>query len=241
MSLEDMMQSSPICFFSKASKTLSWLWHQRLSHLNFGALNDLSKQGLIRGLPKLKYQKDHLCSAYCLGKSKKHTYKPNAEDTIQEKLYLLHIDLCGLMRNESINGKKYILMIQVRLNAIVCNIRTDNGTEFVNQTLKPYYEDIGISHQTSVARTPQHNGVIKGRNWTLVEAARTMLIFSKAPLFLWTEAILTACYTQNRSLIHKHHNKTPYELMHDKKPGLTYFYVFGALCYPINDSEDLGK
>ncbi|GKF41756.1 retrovirus-related pol polyprotein from transposon TNT 1-94 [Tanacetum coccineum] len=68
-----------------------------------------------------------------------------------------------------------------------------------------------------------------------------MLIFSKAPLFLWVEAVVTTCYTQNRSLIRKRHNKTPYELLYDKKSDLSYLYVFGALCYPTNDSEDLGK
>ncbi|GJY50321.1 retrovirus-related pol polyprotein from transposon TNT 1-94 [Tanacetum coccineum] len=154
-----------------------------LSHLNFSTINELAKQGLVRGLPKLKYEKYHLCSACSLGKSKKHTYKPKSEDSKQEKLYMLHMDLCGPMGIESINGKKYILviiddysrftwvkylrskdetpkfvikflkMIQVRLNDTVRNICTDNGTKCVNQTLKSYYEDVGISHQTSVART----------------------------------------------------------------------------------------
>ncbi|GJV38655.1 retrovirus-related pol polyprotein from transposon TNT 1-94 [Tanacetum coccineum] len=186
----------------------------QLSHLNFDTINELAKQGLVKGLPKLKYQKDHLCSACSLGKSKKHTHKPKSEDFIQEKLYLLHMDLCGPMRIESINGKKYILVIvddfsrftwvkflrskdetsefkikfqkqiQVRLNATVRNIRTDNGIEFVNQTVQAYYEDVRISHQTSVARTPQQNNIVKRQNQTLVKATRTMLIFSKAPLFL---------------------------------------------------------
>nr|GFA35000.1 hypothetical protein [Tanacetum cinerariifolium] len=79
------------------------------------------------------------------------------------------------------------------------------------------------------------------RNRTLVEAARTMLIFSKASMFLWAEAVATACYTQNCSLIHTRHHKTPYELVHNKKPDLTFFKVFGALCYPTNDSENLRK
>ncbi|GJZ98798.1 retrovirus-related pol polyprotein from transposon TNT 1-94 [Tanacetum coccineum] len=104
-----------------------------------------------------------------------------------------------------------------------------------------FYENVGISHQTLVARTPQQNGIVKRRNRTLVEAARTMLIFSKAPMFLWAEAINTACYTQNRSLIRLRYNKTPYELMHDKKPDLSFLHVFGSLCYPTNDSKDLGK
>ncbi|GJY00642.1 putative ribonuclease H-like domain-containing protein [Tanacetum coccineum] len=116
-----------------------------------------------------------------------------------------------------------------------------NGTEFVNQTLREYYEKVGISHETSVARSPQQNGVVERRNRTLIEAARTMLIYAKAPLFLWAEAVATACYTQNRSMIRRRHGKTPYELLHNKPPDLSYLHVFGALCYPTNDSENLGK
>ncbi|GJT97584.1 retrovirus-related pol polyprotein from transposon TNT 1-94 [Tanacetum coccineum] len=194
------------CFIRnlKASKTKSWLWHRRLSHLNF---------------------------ACALGKSKKSSHQTKDEDTNQEKLYLLHMDLCSPMRVASINGKRYILVIvddysrftwvrflrskdealeaiikcikniQVRLNATIRNVRTDNGIEFVNQTLREFYENVSISHQISVARTPQQNCIVERRNRTLVEAARTMLRFSKALLFLWAEAINTACYTQNHSLI----------------------------------------
>ncbi|GJY37973.1 retrovirus-related pol polyprotein from transposon TNT 1-94, partial [Tanacetum coccineum] len=126
-------------------------------------------------------------------------------------------------------------------NKTVRNIRTDNGTEFINKDLTDYYERVGIFHQKTVPRTPQQNGVVERRNRTLVEAARTMLIFSKALMFLLAEAVATAYYTQNRSLIHTRHCKTPYELVHDKKLDLTFFRVFGALCYPTNDSEDLGK
>ncbi|GJS93337.1 retrovirus-related pol polyprotein from transposon TNT 1-94 [Tanacetum coccineum] len=185
ISVEDMMKSSPICLLSKASKNKSWLWHRCLSHLNFGTINDLARKDLVRGLPRLKFEKDHLCSACQLGKSKKHTRKPKTKNTNLEVLNTLHMDL--------------------------------------------------------FPRTPQQNGIVERQNHTLVEAARTMLIFSKAPMFLWAEAVATACYTQNQSLIHTLHNKTPYELVHDKKPDLTFFRVFGALCYPTNDSEDLGK
>ncbi|GJT19236.1 retrovirus-related pol polyprotein from transposon TNT 1-94 [Tanacetum coccineum] len=153
LSMENLLLSPPICLFSNASKTKFWWWHRRLSHLNFNYINSLAKQGLVRGLPKLKYQKDHLCSACALGKSKKHSHKPKAEESIQEKLYLLHMDLCGPMRIQ--------------------------------------------------------------------------------------KAVTTACYAQNQSLIRKCHNKKPYELLHDRKPDLSYLHVFGTLCYPTNDSEDL--
>nr|GFB64838.1 putative ribonuclease H-like domain-containing protein [Tanacetum cinerariifolium] len=152
-----------------------------------------------------------------MGKSKKKTHKPKSEDTNQENFYLLQMDLCGPMRVASVNGKKYILvivdeyswftwvkclrskdeapyfkikflkMIQVQLKTHVRQIRTYNGTEFVNQTLREYYEKVDISHETSVARSPQQNGVVKRRNRTLIEAARTMLIYAKALLFLWAE------------------------------------------------------
>nr|GEX93615.1 hypothetical protein [Tanacetum cinerariifolium] len=181
LSLQDMMASSPICLLSKALKTKSWLWHRRLSHLNF----------------------------------------------------------------ESVNAKKYILVIVDDYSrftwVLVRRIRTDNGTEFVNQMLREYYEEVGISHETSVARSPQQNGVIERRNRTLIEAARTMLIYTQALLFLWAEAVATACYTQNRSIIRLHHGKTPYELLHNKLPDLSFLHVFGALCYPTNDNENLGK
>nr|GEY66531.1 retrovirus-related Pol polyprotein from transposon TNT 1-94 [Tanacetum cinerariifolium] len=136
------------------------------------------------------------------------------------------------MRVQTINGKKYILVIvddysrftwvkflrskdetpevvikfitqiQVGLNKTVRYVRTYNETEFVNHTMTEYYERIGIFHQKTVPRTPQQNGVVERRNRTLVEAARTMLIFSKALMFLWAEAVATACYTQNQSLVH---------------------------------------
>nr|GEU77494.1 ribonuclease H-like domain-containing protein [Tanacetum cinerariifolium] len=192
---------------------------------------------------KTKVSEGSLCSACAPGKSKKHSHKPKAKDSIPEKLYLLHMDLCGPMRIQSINGRKYILvivddfsqftwvkilrskdevpefvikflkMIQVHLNATVRNIKTDNGTEFVNQTLRAYYEEVRISHKTSVARTLQQNRAVK--------------------------AVATTCYTQSQSLIQKRHNKTPYELLHVRKPDLSYLHVFSALYYPTNDGKDV--
>nr|GEU56054.1 hypothetical protein [Tanacetum cinerariifolium] len=161
-----------------------------------------------------------MCSACAMGKSKKKPYKPKFEDTNQEKLYLLHMDLCGPMRVTSVNGKKYILVI------------VDDYTRFTW---------VVISHETSVARSPQQNGVIKRRNRTLIKVACTMLIYAKASLFLWAEAVATTCYTQNRSIIRLRHDKTPYELLHNKLPDVSFFHVFGALCYATNDSENLRK
>ncbi|GJU52074.1 retrovirus-related pol polyprotein from transposon TNT 1-94 [Tanacetum coccineum] len=206
--VEDMMKSSPICLVSKASKTKSWLWHRRLNHLNFGTINDLARKDLVRGLPRLKFEKDHLCSACQLGKSKKNTHKPKIENTNLEVLNTLHMDQCGPMRVQTIKGKQYILVIidDYSWFTWVKFLRSKDETP---KDLTEYYERVSIFHQKTVPRTPQQNDVVERPNRTLIEAARIMLIFSKAPMFLWAEAVATA--------------------------------FFGALCYPTNDSEDLGK
>nr|GEW74595.1 hypothetical protein [Tanacetum cinerariifolium] len=108
ISLNDMLKASLICLLSKALKTKSWLWHRRLSHINFGTLNKLAKDGLARGILKIKFKKDHLCLACALDKNKKSSHQPKDEDTNQDKLYLLHMDLCGSMRMDIINGKKLV-------------------------------------------------------------------------------------------------------------------------------------
>nr|GEX59920.1 retrovirus-related Pol polyprotein from transposon TNT 1-94 [Tanacetum cinerariifolium] len=174
----DMMKSSLICLLSKASKNKSWLWHRRLNYLNFGTINYLSRKDLVRGLPQLKFEKDHLCSSCQL------------VQTINGKKYILVIvdDYSLLTWVKFLRSKdetpefviKFLKQIQVGLNKMVKFIRTDNGTEFVNHDLTQYYESIGICHQKFVLRTLQQNGVVKRQNRTLVEAVGTMLIFSKA-------------------------------------------------------------
>ncbi|GJV19525.1 retrovirus-related pol polyprotein from transposon TNT 1-94 [Tanacetum coccineum] len=167
------------------------LWHRRLSHLNFGTINDLTKHDLVDGLSKFKYGKDHLCSACERGKSKKASHPPKVVPGTHSKLELLHMDLCRPMRVASINGKQYILVIvddysrftwvyflgtkdetpeiiknfiarvQLNYNTKVCRIRTDNGIEFKNENLKAHYDKLGIMQQFSIARTPQQNGVVE--------------------------------------------------------------------------------
>nr|GEU78727.1 retrotransposon protein, putative, Ty1-copia subclass [Tanacetum cinerariifolium] len=206
INLHEMASASPICLMARASSTKSWLWHQRLSHLNFDTINDLAKNDLVSGLPKFKYHKEHLCPLCEQGKSKRASHPPKPVPNSWQRLHLLHMDLCGPMRIASINGKR-----------------------------------VGISHRVSSVRTPQQNGVVEHRNRTLVEAARTMLFFCCVSLFLWAEAIATACFTQNRSIIHCRFNKTPYELINIKKPDISFLHVFRDLCFPKNDRDDIGK
>nr|GFA44481.1 retrovirus-related Pol polyprotein from transposon TNT 1-94 [Tanacetum cinerariifolium] len=219
----------------------------------------------------MKFEKDHLCSACEQGKIHRKHHKSKMAFASNKPLYLLHMDLCGPMHVQSINGKRYVLVVvddysrytwvfflhskdeaseviisfikktQVNLQLQVQHVRTDNGMEFKNKTLAKFFDDVGITQQFSAARTPQQNGVVERRNRTLVKAARTMLIFANLPSFLWAEAIATACFTQNCSIIHKRFNKTPFELINKRKPNIKFFYVFGCRCYLLNYYDDVGK
>ncbi|GJT10641.1 retrovirus-related pol polyprotein from transposon TNT 1-94 [Tanacetum coccineum] len=271
ISLQETTSSTPICFMAKASPTQAWLWHRRLSHLNFDYITLLSKKDIVTSLPKLKYVKDQLCSSCEMSKAKRSSFKSKAVPSSKGRLNLLHMDLCGPMRVASINGKKYILvivddysrytwtlflrskdetpevlkdfltMIQRNLQAQVISVRTDRGTEFLNKTLHAYFKEEGIEHQTSTPQTPEQNGVVKRRNRTLVEAARTMLSASKLPLSFWAEAVATACYTQNRSIIISTHGKMAYHIINDRKPLIKHLHIFGCICYITRDGENLDK
>nr|GEV44054.1 hypothetical protein [Tanacetum cinerariifolium] len=192
------------------------------------SLQDIMAQGHVRGLSKLKFEKDHLCSACAMGKSTKKTHKSKSEDTNQEKLYLLHMDLCWPMRLESVNGKKYVLVI-------VDDYSRFTWVKFLRSN------DEALDFIITFLRMIQAKGPGPSRNRALIEAARTILIYAQAPLLLWAKAVATACFTQNRSIIRLRHENTPYELLHNKLPDLSFFHVFGALCYPTNNSENLGK
>nr|GEX25395.1 hypothetical protein [Tanacetum cinerariifolium] len=181
-----------------------------------------------KGLPKMKFEKDHLCSACEQGKIHGKHYKSKTAFASNKPLYLIHMDLYGPMRVESINGKLYMLVVLDDYSWYTWRVRTDNGTEFKNKTLAKFFDEVGITQQFSAART-------------LVEAARTMLIFANLPLFLWVEAITIACFTQNCSIIHKHFDKTPYELVNKRKPNIKFFHVFGCRCNILNDYDDVGK
>ncbi|GJV61932.1 retrovirus-related pol polyprotein from transposon TNT 1-94 [Tanacetum coccineum] len=132
-------------------------------------------------------------------------------------------------------------MIQRNLQAQVITVRTDKGTKFLNKTLHAYFKEEGIEHQTSTPRTPKQNGVVERRNRTLVEAARTMLSASKLPLSFWAEAVATACYTQNRSIIISTHGKMAYHIINDRKPSIKHLHIFGCICYITRDGENLDK
>ncbi|KAI3771213.1 hypothetical protein L6452_02372 [Arctium lappa] len=229
------------------------------------------KLNLVKGLPSLKFNKDHLCSACEMGKMKRSSHKTKSENNCPRPLHMLHVDLCGPISVQSLAGKKYILVLidefsrytwiefiraksdvpeilirllkrlQVLFNSKVQKLRSDNGTEFRNAKINSYLSEEGITPNFSAARTPQQNGVVERKNRTLVEAARTMLAESNLSTNFWAEAIATACFTQNRATIVKRFQKTSYELIHNRKPNIKYFHVFGCRCYILKDREYLGK
>nr|GFB42221.1 retrovirus-related Pol polyprotein from transposon TNT 1-94 [Tanacetum cinerariifolium] len=178
--LQDINSPNPICLMAKATSSQAWLWHRRLSHLNFDTINLLSKNDIVVGLPKLKFIKYHLCSSCELGKAKRKSFHNKLTPSSKIWLQLLHMDLCGPMRVAGINGKRYVLvivddysrytwthflrskdetpevlidflrLIQRGLQAQVRVVQTDKGMEFLNQTLYAYFAVEGIKHQTSV-------------------------------------------------------------------------------------------
>ncbi|GJZ11612.1 putative ribonuclease H-like domain-containing protein [Tanacetum coccineum] len=259
------------CLFTKATSDESKLWHRRLGHLNFKTMNKLVKGNLVRGLPSKVFENDQTCVACQKGKQHRASCKSKTENSISLPLHLLHMDLFGLTFVKSLMKKMYCLVViddysrftwvfflatkdetsgilKSFINGIenlvdhkVKVIRCDNGTEFKNKEMNQFCEMKGILRQFSVARTPQQNGVIKRRNRILIEVARTMLADSKLPTTFWVEAVNTTCYVQNRVLVVKTHNKTPYELFHGRTPTLSFMRPFRCPVTILNTIDHLGK
>ncbi|GJR02725.1 putative ribonuclease H-like domain-containing protein [Tanacetum coccineum] len=259
------------CLFVKATYDESKLWHRRLGHLNFNTMNKLVKGYFVRGLPSKLFENNQTCVACQKGKQHKASCKSKIENSISLPLHLLHMDLFGLTFVKSLMKKMYCLVVtddysrftwvfflatkdetsgilKSFINGIenlvdhkVKVIRCDNGTEFKNREMNQFCKRKGILRQFSVARTPQQNGVAERRNRTVIKASRTMLADSKLPTTFWAEAVNTACYVQNRVLVVKPHNKTPYELFHGRTPTLSFMRPFGCHVTILNTIDHLGK
>ncbi|GJT32832.1 putative ribonuclease H-like domain-containing protein [Tanacetum coccineum] len=229
------------CLIAKAFEDESMLWHKRLGHLNFKTMNKLVRNNLVK------------------------------VNSVSKPLYTLHMDLFGPTSVSSLNHKWYCLVVtndfsrftwtfflkskdetfRILRNFIteienlkdlkVKIIRCDNGGEFRNKEMDEFCSRKGIKREFSNARTPQQNGVAKRRNRTLIEAARTMLADDKLPITFWAEAVNTACYVQNRVLVIKPHNKTPYELFNERSPAIGFLRPFGCNIMILNTLDHLGK
>ncbi|GJY72399.1 putative RNA-directed DNA polymerase, eukaryota, reverse transcriptase zinc-binding domain protein [Tanacetum coccineum] len=210
------------CLFAKATIDESNLWHRRLGHINFKTMKKLVRGNLVRVLPSKLFENVHTCVACQKGKFSWVFFLATKDET------------SGIL-------KTFITGIENQINHKVKIIRCDNGTEFKNNDMNQFCGMKGIKREFSVARTPQQNRVAKRKNMTLIEAARTMLADSLLPTTFWAEAVNTACYVQNRVLVTKPHNKTPYELLHGRPPSISFMRPFGCPVTILNTLDPLGK
>ncbi|GKB33807.1 putative ribonuclease H-like domain-containing protein, partial [Tanacetum coccineum] len=257
--------------FAKATPDESNLWHMRLGHVNFKTMNKLVRENLVRGLPSKLFEINQTCVACQKGKQHRASCKTKTVSSINQPLQILHMDLFGPTFVKSLMKKMYSLVviddftrfswvfflaikdetseilktfitsIENLIDLKVKVIRCDNKTEFKNRVMNQFCEMKGIKREISVAWTSQQNGVAEKKNRTLIEAARTMLADSKLPTTFWAEAVNTACYVQNRVLVIKPHNKTPYELFLGRKHALSFMRPFGRLLIILNTIDHLGK
>ncbi|GJS77007.1 putative ribonuclease H-like domain-containing protein [Tanacetum coccineum] len=237
-------KESLTCLVAKATSDESMLWHRRLGHINFKNINKLVKDNLVRGLPTKRFENDQTCVACLKGKQHK------ASLVMHKKYCLVVTDdysrftwVFFLTTKDETSEilKNFIKEIENLVDKKVKIIRSDNGTEFKNKVMDDFCREKGIKREYSVARTPQQNGVAERRNRTLIEAARTMLADSKLPTTFWAEAVSTAYYVQNRVLVVKPHNKTPYELFRGFKPALSFIRPFRCHVTILNTLDSLGK
>nr|GEW87008.1 hypothetical protein [Tanacetum cinerariifolium] len=211
------------CLVAKASIDESMLWHRRLGHLNFKTINKLVRNNLVRGLPSKCFENDYTCVACLKGKQHKAFCKTKTKN-----------ETSSILRN-------FITEIEDLKDLKEKIIKCDNGGEFKNKEVNEFCTKKGIRREFGNARTPQQNRVTERRNRTLIEAAKTMLADAKLPVTFWAEAVNTACYVQNRVLVNKSQNKTPYELFNSRIPAIGFLRPIGCHVMILNSLDHLGK
>jgi len=235
-------------------------------------MNKLKSKDLVPGLPNIKFQNNRLCDACVKGKQIRTSFKTKDVVSTNKALNVLHMDLFGLSRTASLVGNLYALVIvddfsrytwtlflaskndaykafkklaKVLNNENENNIKqtcSDHGGEFQNAKFDRFCKKHGIIHSYSAPRTPQQNVVVKRNNRSLEELARTMLNESNLPKYFWADAVYTAFYLLNRTLIKPILKKTPYELYKGRKPSISHLRVFGCKCFILNNGKDnMGK
>ncbi|KAI3828361.1 hypothetical protein L1987_02461 [Smallanthus sonchifolius] len=246
--------------------TISNRW--KLGHISYRKMNHLVRNGLVTGVPKLRFTVADDFMPCKKGKQQRKSHKPKLQNFIDTPLELLHMDLFGPISIRSIGGKSFCLVVTddfsrfslvhflgtkdetanifqyliLSLESLcklkVRRIRSDNGTEFKNNLMELFCLKKGIRHEFSALYTPQQNGVAERKNRTLIETARMMLSDAKLPVTFWAEAVNTACHVLNRVLVVKRHNKTCYELINNRLPNLDYLVPFGSPCSLLLQYKD---
>ncbi|KAI3814033.1 hypothetical protein L1987_18775 [Smallanthus sonchifolius] len=197
MSVAKTTSSVATCLLTKATELDSILWHRTLGHISYRKMNHLVRNGLVTGVPKLRFTVADDCMSCKKGKQQRKSHKSKLQNSIDTPLELLHMDLFGPISIRSIGGTKdetvdilqyLILSLESLCKLKVRRIRSDNGTEFKNNLMELFCLKKGIRHEFSASYTPQQNGVAERKNRTLIETARTMLSDAKLPVTFWAEA-----------------------------------------------------
>jgi transposase InsO family protein len=257
------------CIIAKTN--MDWLWHCKLAHVGMRNLYKLQKEGHILGLMNIAFEKDRSYGACQVGKQVGALHHAKNIMTTTRPLEMLHMDLFGPITYINIGGNKYDLIIiddysrftwvlflqdkgetqevlkkflkraQNEFDAKVRKIRSDNDTEFKNTQIEDYLDEEDIKYEFLTPYTPQQHGVVERKNMTLIEMSRTMLDEHKTSDRFWVEAVSTTCHATNRLYLHKLIKKTPYELLTDNKPNVSYFRVFGSKCYVLQKGSKSSK
>ena len=247
------------------------LWHQRMGHTSYKHLSIVSKHGLVLGIPKLSMVSNVMYGLCQLGKQTKAKHPDTQTSATSKPLELLHLDLMGLTRTESLGRKRYIMVVvddftrytwvillRSKLDAPkhieglytrlqnekkmkIDWIRSDHGKEFENSYMESFCTRSGIFQEFSTTITLQQNGVLERKNRVIQEMAIAMLHNKDVARSLWGEAISTACHTVNRVYFRLSTKKTPYELWKGRKSNVKYYRIFGSTCFILKNRKNVGK
>ncbi|KAI5348232.1 hypothetical protein L3X38_001119 [Prunus dulcis] len=248
----------------------TWIWHKRMGHLHLKGLHQLKEKEMVHGLPYLE-DVNEVCGGCQLGKKHREWFPKDQAWRASTPLKLIHMDLCGLMQNESLASNKYFMlliddftrmiwvyflryksgalncfrkfksMVELQSDYKVKCVRSDRGGEFTSSEFNKLCEDARIQRQFSMAYTPQQNGVVERKNRTVVEMAKAMLHEKELPYYLWAEAVHTAVYILNRCPTKALRNMTPFEAYSTRKPGVAHLKVFGSVCFVHKPEESRQK
>ena len=247
------------------------LWHQRMGHASYKHLSIVSKHESVLGIPKLSRMSNVVCGPCQLGKQTKAKHPRTQTSATSRPLELLHLDLMGPTRSESLGGKKYIMVmvddftrytwvillrsksdapehiealytrLQNEKNLKIDQIRSDHGKEFENSYMESFCTRSSISREFFAPITHRQNGVVERKNRVIQEMARAMLYNKDMARNLWGKAVNISCHTVNRVYFRPSTKKTPYELWKGRKPNVKYFRIFGSTCFILKDRENVGK
>lgn len=251
--------ASPVCLLGEITDK-TWLWHARFGHLNFQALNLMSRIGMVEGMPRVEHI-TQFCDGCVLGKHKCAPFPQAAQFRASQRLQLLHCDLCGPISPASPAGNKYFLLLvddfsrhmwvemlkkkgealsmfkkvktrlELEIDTKLKSFRIDRGGEFTLKEFHQYCDELGIMHFLTAPYSPQQNGVVERRNQTVLAAARSMLKSKHVPSVFWAEAVKAAVYVLNRSSTRSVEGATPYERWTGRKPKFHHLRVFGSLVH----------